>query len=96
MTDSTDKCGSSFCQKERPGNLLVCSGCKKASYCSKDCQKKGWKQHKTYCQHVSSGGASSASLDPLDYYKKIAAHEPAARALASEINLPIPTPGALM
>lgn len=26
-----------------------CSGCKQLSYCGKECQKKDWKRHKTYC-----------------------------------------------
>jgi len=31
-------------------NLLVCSGCKKARYCSEGCQKKDWKRrHKSEC-----------------------------------------------
>ncbi|TFK74173.1 hypothetical protein BDN72DRAFT_103167 [Pluteus cervinus] len=29
--------------------LLVCSRCKKVSYCSQDCQKGDWKRHKAQC-----------------------------------------------
>ena len=41
------------CQKcGGPGkpNLLVCGGCKGASYCSTDCQKADWKTHKGTCR----------------------------------------------
>ena len=33
-------------------NLEYCAGCKKVFYCSRDCQKKDWKQHKSYCKQV--------------------------------------------
>jgi len=43
-----DKCG------KRPGYddppLKVCSRCKKARYCSVDCQKAAWKEHKPGCK----------------------------------------------
>ena len=32
------------------GQLLICTGCRKATYCSKSCQKKDWKQHKIICR----------------------------------------------
>ena len=31
-------------------------------------------------------------MDPMDYYEKIAVHDPAVRALAREIRLPVSTP----
>ena len=30
-------------------NAMRCSGCRKAVYCSKACQKKAWQLHKTKC-----------------------------------------------
>jgi len=32
-------------------HLSFCSACKKASYCSKKCQKIDWKNHKQICRH---------------------------------------------
>ncbi|AHH01801.1 zf-MYND finger protein [Pithovirus sibericum] len=29
---------------------MYCSRCKKICYCSKECQKKDWPDHKTYCE----------------------------------------------
>ena len=37
-----------------------CAGCKQASYCSKDCQKEHWKQHKRTCKQQQSAPAASA------------------------------------
>ena len=34
-------------------NLLWCSGCHLARYCSADCQRKHWAQHKTQCRSIS-------------------------------------------
>ncbi|QRV91842.1 MYND Zn-finger protein [Ceratobasidium sp. AG-Ba] len=31
-------------------NLMTCSGCKKAKYCSSACQKQDWKNHKKICK----------------------------------------------
>lgn len=39
-----DNCNAS------PGQLLACSGCGKARYCSKECQKAAWKAHKVKCK----------------------------------------------
>jgi [histone H3]-lysine4/36 N-trimethyltransferase SMYD len=33
--------------------LSVCTNCKHASYCSRNCQRSDWKQHKVECKHVN-------------------------------------------
>ena len=40
------------CCKKKTTKLLQCSGCNKTFYCSKECQKKQWKEngHKIYCR----------------------------------------------
>lgn len=87
--------GCSSCGKSSaalPHPLLVCGGCKKARYCSKDCQKQDWKIHKALCKMLSS---STSSLSPLDYYRKIAPSMPQAQQLATEIGLDFTNPGDL-
>ncbi len=32
------------------GGLKMCGGCKKAAYCSTECQKRAWKTHKAVCK----------------------------------------------
>lgn len=32
------------------GKLMICTGCRKVTYCSQECQKKDWKQHKIICK----------------------------------------------
>lgn len=44
------------------GNTLKkCSRCKSAFYCSRDCQKEDWKQHKKRCNDIAQSGASSGN-----------------------------------
>lgn len=104
MVDQSNKteavageCYNPYCKNPKSSSngadLSTCAGCKKVRYCSKDCQKQHWKDHKLYCKHVASGGASSASLDALKYYEKIAVHDPEAQALARDIGLALPSPG---
>lgn len=43
-------CGKHEIELEKGEKLKVCSKCKKAAYCSKECQKFHWKRaHKTDC-----------------------------------------------
>ncbi|KAI1211881.1 uncharacterized protein F4807DRAFT_416713 [Annulohypoxylon truncatum] len=90
-TETPLKCYNYRCANSSPDNSLYCSGCKKVRYCSKDCQKQDWKEHKSFCKHVSTNGASSASLGDLEYYQKVAAHDAKAQALANEIGLALPS-----
>jgi MYND finger len=96
------------CNKCRKGptggtqKLQLCGRCKKAQYCSIDCQKWDWKDHKIVCKHLAkpttageagSGSSSSSSVGAMEYYQIIAPNMPKAQALASEIGLKLPCPG---
>ncbi|OSX58701.1 hypothetical protein POSPLADRAFT_1153063 [Postia placenta MAD-698-R-SB12] len=38
------------CGGEGKPKLLLCSGCKMANYCSRECQKENWKSHRSACK----------------------------------------------
>ena len=42
------RCANPDCQKA-DGDLSRCSACRSVVYCSRECQKKHWKKHKTRC-----------------------------------------------
>jgi hypothetical protein len=48
-----------------PGATLKCSKCKQAYYCSKECQKQDWREHKTACTPSTSGGSDLNSMSKL-------------------------------
>lgn len=82
--------------------LQLCGGCRTVQYCSRDCQKADWKNHKTFCKHLAkakgageagSGSSNSSTVGALEYYQTIAPNMPEAQALASEIGLRLPGPG---
>jgi len=39
-----------ICRAKGKPKILMCTGCKKVRYCSKECQKKHWKVHKLQCK----------------------------------------------
>ena len=59
-TSTCAKCVKSQASAESP--LQRCSGCRAAYYCSKDCQKADWKNHKKDCRSssFSNNGASQS------------------------------------
>lgn len=57
MTKNCDQCDKQF------DNLLRCSRCQKAVYCSKEHQRAHWKIHKSVCE--PQGGETSASRSSL-------------------------------
>ena len=79
------------CTKAAPNNgkLQVCGRCKTVQYCSKDCQKANWKEHKAVCKYI----AKDPSVDAIDYYQMFAPHSPEAQSLAAEIGLSLPGSG---
>ena len=49
------------CRTATP-HLLKCTWCRVAQYCSKDCQRLDWKEHKAYCQFIAN--PETAPLPP--------------------------------
>lgn len=45
-TERSKPCRAQGCNNS---STMVCSACKAVRYCSKDCQKKAWKEHKKQC-----------------------------------------------
>lgn len=62
MSQETNKtcqnCGKLGSQFSVP--LKSCAKCHWASYCSRECQKADWKNHKQVCKTTSGGGGSTA------------------------------------
>jgi hypothetical protein len=86
------------CKGGPPGEkwkLQLCGGCKTAHYCSRDCQKADWKEHKTICKDLANdtnpGSSSSpSSTSATEYYENIAPSMPEAQRLAREVGLTLP------
>lgn len=100
VSNSTTACAS--CKKDRsalPNPLKICSRCGGPRYCSQECQKSDWKQHKKVCKPSNSSqkGTTSAStpqsskVDAVQYYNKVAHKVPEAQSLARSVNLTLPT-----
>lgn len=45
-------CSECFKAPEVQGKLFNCTACNFVNYCSKECQKMGWKLHKAECQRL--------------------------------------------
>mmetsp|Transcript_45336 Transcript_45336/g.109788 ORF Transcript_45336/g.109788 Transcript_45336/m.109788 type:complete len:491 (+) Transcript_45336:60-1532(+) len=59
-------CSCQYCKKEdAKDKLLTCSRCRNAHYCSKECQKADWKEHKVTCMQApkSSSEKNKAAWD---------------------------------
>ena len=49
---SKNKIYKSDAREAKSGKFLYCGKCKTISYCSKECQKTDWKDHKALCKHI--------------------------------------------
>jgi len=56
-----------FCRTKLSEHLLLCSQCRKAHYCSKECQRNDWKNHKQCCEQNSS-----LEIKNIDKYENMA------------------------
>jgi hypothetical protein len=60
------------------GELLLCSGCMGVRYCSRECKKQHWKQHKNFCKRGDNRRSSRSSLSRSDHLSARAAAAAAA------------------
>ncbi|TMW60214.1 hypothetical protein Poli38472_000256 [Pythium oligandrum] len=73
-----DQCGvmQKFSADNPDGKLMKCGGCRTTQYCSRQCQKKAWKEHKTECKRIraerDARTATQRSLDvaAIDWAKR--------------------------
>ena len=84
------------CQKDSndvSSPLMKCAGCKKAWYCSQECQKAHWKKHKPECVANRPGKTNGAApvVDSHKYYNTMAHKSVDAKALAALLNLELPS-----
>ncbi len=47
------------------GGTLKCSACSQVTYCSSECQKKDWKEHKRVCQKRATSPGRGGGIVPL-------------------------------
>lgn len=61
---SKSKCVADGCNLQ-PSK--ICSGCKQVRYCSAECQKKAWAEHKIICKRFPTLEASQTFLDSYKF-----------------------------
>ncbi|KAH8117982.1 hypothetical protein DFH11DRAFT_1741037 [Phellopilus nigrolimitatus] len=77
---SCEECGG-----RGSGPLKKCGACKKATYCSKECQAAAWREHKADCkllrqhvpigEHIHNRDTARLSWKNRDYMKRLAGHD---------------------
>ena len=76
-------------KSESEKDLMVCGACKSVYFCSRSCQREGWKAHKPFCFAAKSQGSSSGwqlDRDQLEGIRK-KYEVPHNRQAASELEL---------
>jgi hypothetical protein len=61
------KCGAVTTKTGSP--LLKCNACKTVKYCSSDCQKMDWRQHRQMCKQMQEKGVGNDGATPADKAK---------------------------
>lgn len=91
IMESSNSCA--YCNKSSV-ELLRCSGCRNAFYCSKECQRAHWKTHKQQCTRtVSAAPAPSESEFSVDNMMSFIKHyvsvrdQPQVREIVAQANL---------
>ncbi|KAF2092664.1 hypothetical protein NA57DRAFT_82032 [Rhizodiscina lignyota] len=69
--------------KSFPKPLSRCAKCRSAWYCSRECQKNNWKEHKKVC-------GQRPKTEPYQFYNKVARTSSEAKTLAQSVNLTLP------
>mmetsp|Transcript_23956 Transcript_23956/g.30162 ORF Transcript_23956/g.30162 Transcript_23956/m.30162 type:complete len:108 (-) Transcript_23956:271-594(-) len=49
-----EMCNRSDCFTYNKDKLMKCGGCRVVKYCSPECQKMDWKNHKKHCQKLAA------------------------------------------
>ena len=57
----SSKCENPACKNVDGGKLRKCANCKVALYCSTECQKKHWQEHKPVCKKNKEAGEKVSS-----------------------------------
>lgn len=63
VLDCCGRCGAvqRFTPDNPEGKLMTCGGCRSVAYCSRECQKKAWKKHKTDCKEIRARREQAAA-----------------------------------
>ncbi|POM63829.1 AFL146Wp like protein [Phytophthora palmivora] len=64
VLDCCGRCGAvqRFTPDNPEGKLMTCGGCRSVAYCSRECQKKAWKKHKTDCKAIRAQREQAQAL----------------------------------
>lgn len=69
------RCGAvqRFSADNPEGKLMKCGGCRSVAYCSRECQKKAWKSHKTECKAIRARREQEERLTEQEQVVEVAA-----------------------